>query len=175
MKATIRQRHWLVAISGATTAMVTATLVVAMPKRLFWNASASVPIGLYIAASTEALALGDIVIFDPPATIARFADRRRYLPAGTPMLKQVAGLNGDRVCRHGTEVRVGRLTATARLQDRQGRSLPAWEGCRTLGRGEVFLLNGVVPDSLDGRYFGPQSVDRVRAIAIPVWTFGEAG
>jgi conjugative transfer signal peptidase TraF len=154
-------------------ALVAVTLVAAMPKRIFWNASASVPIGLYWAASPTQLAPGDVVIFDPPADIARFADRRGYLPAGTPMLKRVAGLTGDRVCRHGTEVRVASDIVSARLLDRQGRPLPAWEGCRTLGPGEVFLLNANVPDSLDGRYFGPQSANRVRALAIPVWAFGD--
>lgn len=175
MKATMRQRHALVAVSGAMTALVSATLAVEMPKRIFWNATASVPIGLYMAASPGKLALGDIVIFDPPATIAGFADRRGYLPAGTPMLKRIAGLKGDCVCRHGTEVRIRQLAVTARLNDRQGRLLPAWDGCRKLGRSEVFLLNANVPDSLDGRYFGPQSVDRLQAIAIPILTFGEAG
>ncbi len=175
MKATVRQRQRLVAISSAMTALVSATLAVEMPKRIFWNATASVPVGFYKAASPGKLGLGDIVIFDPPATIAGFADRRGYLPAGTPMLKRIAGLKGECACRHGTEVRIGQLAVTARLNDRQGRPLPAWDGCRKLGRGEVFLLNADAPDSLDGRYFGPQSIGRVQAIAIPIWTLGEAG
>jgi conjugative transfer signal peptidase TraF len=175
MKATPRERRRLLLIAGTMAALVAVTLVAAMPKRIFWNASASVPIGLYRAASPEKLTPGDIVIFDPPAGIARFADRRGYLPTGTPMLKRVAGVNGDRACRHGTEVRIGKQVATACLHDRQGRPLPTWDGCRTLGPGEVFLLNVNVPDSLDGRYFGPQPVNRVRAVAIPVWTLGDPG
>ncbi|QMW22474.1 S26 family signal peptidase [Sandaracinobacteroides saxicola] len=152
--------------------MVIISLIAAMPKKVFWNASASVPIGLYLATSPAKPGIGDIVVFDPPAEVARFADSRGYLPLGTPMLKRVAGLAGDRICRRETEVRVANVVLTARDRDRKGRPLPVWEGCRTLGRGEVFLLNVGVPDSLDGRYFGPQPIERVAAIAVPIWTFG---
>jgi conjugative transfer signal peptidase TraF len=173
MRSTPAEKRRLLVIAGTMATLVAVTLFAAMPKRIFWNASASIPIGLYWAASPTNLGFGDIVIFDPPAGIARFADQRGYLPAGTPMLKRVAGLVGDRVCRHGTEVRIGTHVVAARPHDRQGRLLPTWEGCRMLRPGEVFLLNANVPDSLDGRYFGPQPVDRILAIAIPVWTFGD--
>jgi conjugative transfer signal peptidase TraF len=143
-----------------------------MPKRLFWNASGSVPIGLYIATKGDQLARGDIVVFDPPPAIARFADARRYLPLGTPMLKRVAGLPGDRVCREGRTVRIGRIVVFARDEDRSGRALPTWNGCRLVGPGQVFLLNADVPDSLDGRYFGPQPAERVMAVVAPIWLPG---
>jgi type IV secretory pathway protease TraF len=48
--------------------------------------------------------------------------------------------------------------------------LPVWRGCRRIAAGEVFLMNGNVPDSLDGRYFGPLAVSAVIGRARPVWT-----
>ena len=36
--------------------------------------------------------------------------------------------------------------------------------------GEVFLMNPTVPDSLDGRYFGPLPVASIVARAVPFWT-----
>lgn len=64
----------------------------------------------------------------------------------------------------------GTATALARQRDQLGRPLPAWEGCRTLTDGEVFLLNSDEPDSLDGRYFGPLPRTAIVGRAIPLWT-----
>ena len=61
----------------------------------------------------------------------------------------------------------------ARDRDRRGRSLPVWKGCRTLRAGEVFLLNANVPDSFDGRYFGPVSATAITGRAEPLWTIGK--
>ena len=38
---------------------------------------------------------------------------------------------------------------------RLDRELPAWQGCRRIADGDIFLMNPDVRDSLDGRYFGP--------------------
>jgi type IV secretory pathway protease TraF len=51
--------------------------------------------------------------------------------------------------------------------------LPAWKGCRTLRAGEVFLLNPNIPDSFDGRYFGPLSAAAITARAEPLWIIGK--
>src|SRR3546814_5177245 len=58
----------------------------------------------------------------------------------------------------------------ALIRDRNGRSLPAWQGCRTLAAGELLLLNPDHPDSLDGRYFGPLPASTVPGRAIPILT-----
>src|SRR3546814_5334919 len=81
---------------------------------------------------------------------------RGYLGRDVPLLKHVAAKAGQRVCRIGANVGVdGRAVTVALIRDRNGRSLPAWQGCRTLAAGELLLLNPDHPDSLDGRYFGP--------------------
>ena len=48
------------------------------------------------------------------------------------------------------------------------RPLPVWQGCRTLGTGELLLLNPDHPDSLDGRYFGPLPASAVIGRATPL-------
>jgi type IV secretory pathway protease TraF len=58
----------------------------------------------------------------------------------------------------------------ALARDRRGRELPVWQGCRTLGAGEIFLMNWDVQDSLDGRYFGPILKSSVIGRALPLWT-----
>ena len=51
--------------------------------------------------------------------------------------------------------------------------LPAWQGCRVIARGEVFLMNWDEPQSLDSRYFGPIPLSAIIGRAEPVWTFEE--
>jgi hypothetical protein len=58
----------------------------------------------------------------------------------------------------------------ALARDRRGRELPVWQGCRTLGASEIFLMNWDVQDSLDGRYFGPIPKDSIIGHALPLWT-----
>jgi len=124
--------------------------------RLIWNATASVPVGLYAVWRTDAPKVGDLVAVTPPDRVAGFLAERHYLPRHVPLLKHVAATAGQRVCRVGDIITVNRIAlGEARRSDSRGRSLPVWHGCRTLHRGDVFLMNGDVPDSLDGRYFGP--------------------
>jgi conjugative transfer signal peptidase TraF len=133
-----------------------AVLVVISPgPKFIWNASASVPVGLYVLHPVGKLQVGDLVAVMPPKPLAVFLDQRRYLPIGVPMLKHVAALPGQKVCRLGRKVTVdGKAISDALDRDRFSRPLPVWHGCRVIAAGDVFLLNARW-DSLDGRYFGP--------------------
>ena len=138
--------------------------------KLIWNASASVPVGLYAVHRPRPLHVGDIVVARPMEPRASYLDRRRSLPEGVPLVKPIAALGGQTVCRHGGLVSVdGVALAVAQDRDRRGRRLPVWQGCRVLGTGEVFLMNPAEPDSLDGRYFGPLSTVAIIGRATPLW------
>jgi conjugative transfer signal peptidase TraF len=141
------------------------------PKLLLWNASASAPRGLYLLRPAQPLQVGELVAVTPPEPLARFAAMRGYLPSDVPLLKHVAALRGQTVCRFADRITIDDHTATlSRERDTHGRSLPHWQGCRTLRTGEVFVLNPTIPDSFDGRYFGPLPCSSVTSRAIPVWT-----
>jgi conjugative transfer signal peptidase TraF len=150
-------------------ALVLPALVRPAP-RLVWNASASVPIGLYSARPAASARPGDLVAAHAPAPVARLMAERGYLPLRVPMLKHVAAVSGQRICRIGIAILIdGKRVAEARLHDRAGRDLPAWSGCRTLGAGEVFLLNPASAGSFDGRYFGPVPAHGIVAVLDPLW------
>ncbi|RSU61407.1 S26 family signal peptidase [Sphingobium yanoikuyae] len=137
--------------------------------RVIWNASASAPIGLYRIHPDRDPAIGALVAVAPPARWSRWMAGRGYLPEGVPLLKHVAAKAGQRVCRKGDVVTVdGHPVASARARDGRGRPLPVWRGCRTLEPGQLFLLNPSVPDSLDGRYFGPLPASTVIGRATPL-------
>ena len=76
------------------------------PPWLIWNASASVPIGLYAIHTVGALQVGDLVVIKPPEPLASFLADRGYLPRGLPLVKHVAALPGQSVCRNGLTVSV---------------------------------------------------------------------
>ena len=78
-----------------------------LPLKLVWNASASVPIGLYAIDSDELPEVTDLVAVDAPEPLATFLAERGYLPHGVPLMKRIAGLPGHQVCRIGARVTVG--------------------------------------------------------------------
>ncbi|MFB9948895.1 S26 family signal peptidase [Rhizobium puerariae] len=154
----------------------TASIFIDPDKKLIWNASASVPVGLYRIVSLnvsegDQLDVTDLAVVMPPDDLAGFLDERGYLPKGLPLLKRVLALAGTEVCRDGAQITVYGMTyGQARERDSQGRPLPIWQGCRTLRAGEAFLMNWDAPDSFDGRYFGPLPLATVVGRAVPVWT-----
>jgi conjugative transfer signal peptidase TraF len=138
--------------------------------RLLWNASASVPIGLYAIHPAGRLMAGKLLVVKPPAALAQFMAARRYLALGVPLIKHVAALPGQIICRSGRVITVnGIAEAEALDRDTRGRELPVWQGCRAVQTGEVFLMNTGVPDSFDGRYFGPVPDSTIIGGATPLW------
>jgi type IV secretory pathway protease TraF len=84
---------------------------------------------------------GDLVVTRLPPAMEALAVSRAMLSANTPVLKPIAALAGDLVCRSGFMVTInGRFAAIARELDRQGRTLPIWRGCRRLSASQVFIL-----------------------------------
>jgi conjugative transfer signal peptidase TraF len=141
------------------------------PPRYIWNASNSVPTGLYRLQPAEPLAVTELVAVQPPGLLATFLDLNGYLPAGLPMLKRVVALPGQTVCRTGLTITVDSIEmGQARERDGRNRPLPTWQGCRVLGDDELFVMNWQSADSLDSRYFGPLPASAVIGQAIPVWT-----
>ncbi|ALR20937.1 S26 family signal peptidase [Sphingobium baderi] len=139
------------------------------PPRLIWNASPSVPIGFYQVRIGYPVSRGDLAVVMPPPDMARFLDKGGYLPLGLPLLKRVAALPGQTVCRTGDMISIdGDAVALARNTDRLGRILPVWSGCRTLAADQLFFLNADREDSLDGRYFGPLPATTVTGRATPM-------
>jgi conjugative transfer signal peptidase TraF len=168
----IRRRFLL---AGAVATATLATLAVPVSRYAVWNATASVPIGLYAIRGKASLHVGERVAIEPPLELRHLLAERHYLPTNVPLLKRIAAVRGQRVCRFGHGVTIdGSFAGAARARDRLGRPLPVWAGCRTLRVGELFVMNPAAPDSFDGRYFGPLRLDTVIGRATPVWT-DEAG
>lgn len=100
-----------------------------------WNASESVPIGLYRLQPVDRLSVTDLVAIRPPEPLGTFLDFNGYLPIGVPMLKRILALPGQTVCRTGLKIAVDDVeVGQARERDARGRPLPVWQGCRLLSK-----------------------------------------
>ena len=172
------RRPWLhaTALSAALFAGLFAAVAALAPQpRLVWNASASMPVGLYRVDVGRGAAAGDLLLVEPPEDIAALLAARGYLPRGVPLLKRVAATEGALVCRTGSFVTIdGVGAARVRASDRLGRPLPHWRGCRRLQRGELFLL-GAASDSFDSRYFGALPAAAAIGTAQPLLTRAAPG
>jgi conjugative transfer signal peptidase TraF len=167
-----RLRFGVLAGAGAALAALLLPALHRPQLRLVWNASASVPLGLYGIEPNTTPRVGDLVAVRPSPALTRFMAERRYVEANALLVKPVAALAGTIFCR--TNVRVtldGRNVATALSHDRVGRPLPRWSGCRRVARNQLVLIAPALRASFDSRYFGP--VDRAQVIgrAIPLWTW----
>ena len=141
------------------------------PIRIIYNASPSIARGWYLIVPPGRLRVGMVVIAHIPSWAARLAAERNYLPITVPVIKRIAAADGQSVCEQSGRLAIdGHVIARALTADSAGRPLPAWHGCRTLDRGEFFLL-GDTWDSYDSRYFGPITGRGIIGRAIPLWTW----
>jgi len=161
------RRRCLLAVAAAGILLLMTSLRGGAP-RLVWNASSSVPLGLY-RVEPGPVRRGDLVLIRPPPAVAELAHRRGYLPKSIYLIKYVWAIPGDQVCRFGTYVLVrGMLVVRALPRDNLGRRMPVWRGCRTLRSGEFFVL-AYSPQSFDSRYFGLVPVTSVMGRAVLIY------
>lgn len=164
-------RRVCVSLIGVGVGLLLAPALLQSHRMLLWNASASVPVGLYLLETTDRRYVSELVAVVPPDPLARYLEAGNYLPRGVPMLKHVLALPGQTVCREGLVISIDKMAVgTARERDRRGRSLPVWQGCRVISQDALFLMNSQSTDSLDGRYFGPLPQSAVLGRAHRVWT-----
>lgn len=148
---------------------VAVPMVVSPTPIVVWNATSSVPVGLY-RVSKPSFTRGEMVLAETPEHVRALASERRYIPGNVPLAKRIAAISGDKICSEGQWIYVNGERVAQRLErDSQGREMPTWAGCRAL-KDEVFLLLPEVKSSFDGRYFGPMPRQSVIGKLTPLWT-----
>lgn len=170
MKLNTAQRSILASMALGLALVLTAAIA-SPPYKLIYNPSESAPRGWYLFKRTDYIYRGAFVLAMLPSDIAAFASKRGYLPSNVPILKHVAALQGQMVCRERDLLTIDGVLVTHTLErDGAGRALPHWLGCRTLSEREAFLLSTDSPLSFDGRYFGPIPKSSVIGQVVPLWT-----
>lgn len=88
--------------------------------------------------------------------------RTRVSAARNPAREARRGASGRSSLHHRTgDFDRRKIIARRQKRDSGGRITPAWSGCRRLTDSEILLLNADIPDSFDGRFFGPMRMDEV--------------
>ncbi len=161
----------LAAISAANVAMLVGFDV--HTPLIIYNASGSAPLGFYYLEQ-RLPGRGETAVFRPTPAIELLIIAHDVLPVPVPLLKQVAAVEGDEVCRSKGPTDAitigGRVLAEVQANDHAGRPMPSWEGCLRLINGEYFLLQPH-PLSFDSRYFGPVLRCDILGVARPLWTW----
>jgi hypothetical protein len=80
--------------------------------------------------TTGALRTGGLLVVTPPEPLATFLDARRYLPKGIPLLKHVAALPAQTVCRTGDTISIDGIAVGAALNRVSFPAIPDVAGCR---------------------------------------------
>lgn len=167
----MRARLTILFVALCAAAVIVKTMGPKPAPVLIWNASASVPIGLYQVQPAGKLSVTDLVVAFPPEKLGAYMAKRRYLPRGVPLLKRVLALPGQTVCRTERTITVdGIAMGLALTRDDRGRPLPVWQGCQVIAKGDMFLMNWQSSASFDGRYFGPISAASIVGRTEPIWT-----
>jgi type IV secretory pathway protease TraF len=134
---------------------------------VIWNASESVPLGMYFVSKHQP-DLGEIAVIKPSDWVQLYASERGYLPQNVWLLKPIFAAHPSIICRFGSYIFAdGKLVAKSRIHDQQRRLLPAWKGCKVLKPEEVFVI-AKPRASFDSRYFGPVKRAQIVGTAIPL-------
>src|SRR3546814_12346958 len=83
--------------------------------RLVWNASASLPTGLYAIEPEADMRVGDLALVRPTPALEAFMAARHYVERHVPLLKPVAAVASDTGCRPGLHVTVDGHAAVSAL------------------------------------------------------------
>lgn len=135
---------------------------------VFRNITPSMPLGWYLRNPVGEPVKGAIIAFKPPAIALVHG-----WPADIPLLKHVAAAGGDKVCSDGKAVAVNdQFIGSVMTRLPNGRPLPVWKGCQVLLDDQVFPIATGIPDSFDGRAYGPIKTADVIGVFWPVWTLG---
>lgn len=157
----------------STAAILTMVALIPHTPLIIYNGSGSAPLGFY-RVENRLPVRGEIAVIQPPPLIELMIVARDILPPSVPLVKQIAAIGGDEVCRSkGPDSAIsinGKVVAETFEKDHNGRPLPSWEGCMRLIDGEFFLLQPH-PYSFDSRYFGPVLRCDVLGVARPLWTW----
>jgi conjugative transfer signal peptidase TraF len=138
-----------------------------LQDQVLYNHSPSIPVGFYWRSEAPSEP-GAIVTVRAADVAGDYARLRGFAGPGDRFIKRVAGGAGDVVCANGGAVTLnGELLATRREVDSEGRRLPNWSGCHTLGEHQLLLM-GTAPDSFDGRYWGIVSRNVIEGVWRPL-------
>lgn len=137
---------------------------------IIYNATDSLPHGLYLVVQKPDYECGDLVVFPIPESVKALVRQRHWLPDGAILIKPIAGESGDMLStKSGRCLLNGVDFGMVETVDRTGQPLPVFSINRRLEKGEIAVVNPT-QNSFDSRYFGPIKERQIIGEAVPIWT-----
>jgi len=140
-------------------------------KLIIYNATNSLPVGLYYVVKKTHYQSGDIVCFPIPEHVKRMVSERKWLPENSYLLKKIIAVYGDYCCIDNYKYHVKNSYGNIKLTDSSGRTMPEISLCKLLSINEFFVGDLDQERSFDSRYFGTININNIHGIARPLWIF----
>jgi conjugative transfer signal peptidase TraF len=151
-----------------------AGVVLAVRKAPYYlNLSDSEPWGIYQLTPFDGrLIAGELVFMEVPDQARPYVYGRGWLPEGALLLKNIGAVPGDKVIVDDHHIAVnGRYIGPISMQDHEGKPLPRLRGFLKIQSGLFLPISNRIPNSFDGRYFGPVPLRLILGKAKPVFIF----
>lgn len=134
---------------------------------MVFNPSPSLARGFYIRTD-EPVGIGSLVAFRLPEVMRDYMASvpgalAVYDQPGNGLLKPVAAVAGDVICRYGLLFSINGEVVAQALRAGPFGWLPSWQGCHVLGVGEIAVLSTRIADSDDSRYYSAIKLNYVVA------------
>jgi conjugative transfer signal peptidase TraF len=149
-------------------------IVLAVKKVPYYlNLSNSEPWGIYRLTPFDGhLVTGELVIMEVPVQARPYVYGRGWLKEGGSLLKGIGAVPGDQVMITSGGILINQhYFGPVFKQDSQGKPLPELRGSFRIQPGYFLPLATAIPNSFDGRYFGPVPLRLIVGKAKPVLIF----
>jgi len=159
--------------TGLVVGSIAAVCSVFAQPLIMYNATDSLPHGIYRVIKQQTYKRGDLIVFPIPEQVRSLVLERGWLKPDSYLIKPVAAINGDNVWITCGQVFVnGKSFGAIKKQDKKGLPLPSLVFKGTLSPGKSAVLQHT-DDSFDSRYFGPIDERQIIGRAVPIWVFYE--
>jgi len=158
-------------ITGLVVGSIAAVCSVFAQPLIIYNATDSLPHGIYRVIKQQTYEQGDLIVFPVPERVRSLVIQRGWLKPESYLIKPLAAKTGDNVWITCGQVFVnGKSFGAIKKKDRQGLPLPSLVINDTLSPGKIAVLQRS-DDSFDSRYFGMIDERDIIGRAVPIWVF----
>lgn len=171
MKFKVRNKSPIFILLFFSALLITGLMVKDDPP-LFWNFTASEPIGIYRKVYNMELHEGDMVIMNIPESVKEFAYINGIIRPDEYLLKTIYAMPGRSYTITNQEVLIDDIrVGPVYSEGRAGMILPQVRGTYIVKNGNFFPLATNKQNSFDGRYFGEVPQTLIVAKVKPLITF----